>query len=140
MQILASPTMQALRLPGDMRPALLQRNSQHSSMKTTRQGDDRMIRRKFIGLMTLASAGSMVALETVEAAEQKTVIYRISGFTCINCTVGMETLLQKERGVVWANANDSNSTATIMYHPKLTSESSLVEFIESAGFKAHKEV
>jgi copper chaperone CopZ len=99
-----------------------------------------MIRRKFIGLMTLAGAGSMVALETVEAAEQKTVAYRISGFTCITCAVGLETLLQKERGVVWAKASYPNNTATITYHPKLTSESSLVEFIESAGFKAHKEV
>lgn len=99
-----------------------------------------MIRRKFIGLMTLAGAGSMVALETIEAAEKKTVTYRISGFTCITCAVGLETLLQKEKGVVWANASYPNNTATITYHPKLTSESSLVEFIESAGFKAHNEV
>ena len=51
----------------------------------------------------------------------------------------LETLLQKERGVVWAKASYPNNTATITYHPKLTSEISLVEFIESAGFKAHKE-
>ena|ERR1700729_1069912 len=99
-----------------------------------------MIRRKFIGLMTLAGAGSMVALETVDAAGKKTVTYRISGFTCITCAVGLETLLQKERGVVWVKASYPNKTATITYHPKLTSESSLVGFIESAGFKAHKEV
>jgi copper chaperone CopZ len=99
-----------------------------------------MIRRKFIGLMTLASAGSMVALETVEGPEQKTVTYRISGFTCVTCAVGLETLLQKERGVVWAKASYPNNTATITYHPKLTSELSLVEFIESTGFKTHKEV
>ena len=99
-----------------------------------------MIRRKFIGLMTLAGAGSMVALETVDAAGKKTVTYRISGFTCITCAVGLETLLQKERGVVWAKASYPNNTTTITYHPKLTSESSLVGFIESAGFKAHKEV
>jgi copper chaperone CopZ len=99
-----------------------------------------MIRRKFIGLMTLASAGSMIALETVEAAEQKTVSYRISGFTCITCAVGLETLLQKERGVVWAKASYPNNTATITYHAKLTSETSLEKFIESTGFKAHKEV
>lgn len=99
-----------------------------------------MIRRKFIGLMTLASAGSMLAHETVEAAEQKTVTYRISGFTCVTCAVGLETLLQKERGVVWAKTSYPNNTATITYHLKLTSESSLVEFIESAGFKAEKEV
>jgi hypothetical protein len=59
-----------------------------------------MIRRKFIGLITLVSAGSMAALETVAGAEQKTVTYRISGFTCVTCAVGLETLLQKERGVV----------------------------------------
>jgi copper chaperone CopZ len=99
-----------------------------------------MIRRKFIGLMALAGAGSMVALETVDNVEQKTVTYRISGFTCVTCAVGLETLLQKERGVVWAKASYPSSTATITYHPKLTSESSLVKFIESAGFKAEEEV
>jgi copper chaperone CopZ len=97
-----------------------------------------MIRRKFLGMMTLAGAG-VVAMEGMDLAEQKTVTFRIAGFTCITCAVGLETLLEKERGVIRVKASYPESKAAITYHPKLTSEASLVSFIEEAGFKATKE-
>lgn len=97
-----------------------------------------MIRRKFLGMMTLAGAGA-VALEGLDLAEQKTAIFRIAGFTCITCAVGLETLLEKERGVIRVKASYPESKAVITYHPKLTSEASLVTFIEEAGFKASRE-
>ena len=53
-----------------------------------------MIRRRFLGL-TLAGVGGVVAMEGMDLAEQKTVTFRISGFTCITCAVGLETLLAK---------------------------------------------
>jgi copper chaperone CopZ len=96
-----------------------------------------MIRRRFLGL-TLAGLGGVVAMEGMDLAEQKTVIFRISGFTCITCAVGLETLLQKERGVIRVTASYPESIATVTYHPKLATEQSLVTFIESAGFKATK--
>ncbi len=94
-----------------------------------------MIRRKFLGL-TLAGLGGVIAMEGMDLAEQETVTFRISGFTCITCAVGLETLLQKERGVIRVTASYPESIATVTYHPKLASEQSLVNFIESAGFKA----
>jgi len=96
-----------------------------------------MIRRRFLGL-TLAGLGGVVAMEGMDLAEQKTVIFRISGFTCITCAVGLETLLRKERGVIRVTASYPESIATVTYHPKLATEQSLVTFIESAGFKATK--
>ena len=96
-----------------------------------------MIRRRFLGL-TLAGLGGVVAMEGMDLAEQKTVTFRISGFTCITCAVGLETLLQKERGVIRVTASYPESIATVTYHPKLATEQSLVRFIESAGFKATK--
>jgi copper chaperone CopZ len=98
-----------------------------------------MIRRRFLGMMTLAGVGGVVAMEGMDLAEQKTVIFRISGFTCITCAVGLETLLQKERGVIRVTASYPESIATVTYHPRLTSEQSLVSFIESAGFKAARQ-
>ena len=98
-----------------------------------------MIRRRFLGLATLAGVGGLMTMEGMDRAEQKTVTFRITGFTCITCAVGLETLLLKEKGVVRANATYPANRATITYHPKLTSEASLVEFIESTGFKAAKE-
>ena len=99
-----------------------------------------MIRRRFLGMMTLAGVGGLMTMEGMDLAEQKTVTFRVSGFTCITCAVGLETLLEKERGVIGVKASYPDNKATITYHPKLTSESSLVEFIESAGFKASKQV
>jgi Cu+-exporting ATPase len=90
-------------------------------------------------MMTLAGVGGVVAMEGMDLAEQKTVIFRISGFTCITCAVGLETLLQKERGVIRVTASYSESIATVTYHPKLATERSLVSFIESAGFKATRQ-
>ncbi len=97
-----------------------------------------MIRRKFLGMMTLAGAG-VVAMEGMDLAEKKTVTFGITGFTCITCAVGLETLLEKERGVIRVQASYPESKAIITYHPKLTSEASLVKYIEEAGFKAIKQ-
>ncbi len=98
-----------------------------------------MIRRRFLGLATLAGVAGLATMEGMEITEQKTVTFRIAGFTCITCAVGLETLLQKEKGVVRVKASYPANTATITYHPGLTSESSLAEFIETTGFKATKE-
>jgi copper chaperone CopZ len=99
-----------------------------------------MIRRRFLGLAALAGVGGMVTVEGMDIAEQKTVTFHITGFTCITCAVGLETLLQKEKGVVRVKASYAANTATITYHPRLASESSLAEFIATTGFKASKEV
>ena len=96
-----------------------------------------MIRRKFLGMMTLAGAGA-IALEGLDLAEQKIVSFRIAGFTCITCAVGLETLLEKERGVIRVIASYPETKAVITYHPKLTDEAELVKFIEESGFKATK--
>lgn len=98
-----------------------------------------MIRRRFLGLATLAGVAGLATMEGMEITEQKTVTFRIAGFTCITCAVGLETLLQKEKGVVRVSASYPTNTATITYHPELTSESSLAEFIETTGFKATKD-
>jgi copper chaperone CopZ len=95
-----------------------------------------MIRRKFLGMMTLAGAGAAVAMEGLDFAEKKTVTFGITGFTCITCAVGLETLLEKERGVIRVQASYPESKAIITYHPKLTSEAAVVKYIEQAGFKA----
>jgi Cu+-exporting ATPase len=98
-----------------------------------------MIRRRFLGLATLAGVGGLVTMEGMDLTEQKTVTFRISGFTCITCAVGLETLLQKEKGVIRVKASYPANVATITYRPGLTSESALAEFIESVGFKASKQ-
>jgi copper chaperone CopZ len=95
-----------------------------------------MIRRKFLGLMTLAGFSTLADLKAANALEKKTVTYKISGFTCITCAVGLETLLQREKGIIAAKASYPDALATVTYDPTATSETSIVGAIESMGFQA----
>ena len=96
-----------------------------------------MIRRKFLGLMTLAGASGVAALSVAKAAGQKeTVTYKIQGFTCITCATGLETLLGREKGVLAVKAIYSDGSATVAYDAHAISETEIREAIESLGFKA----
>lgn len=105
-----------------------------------------MIRRQFIKLAALtgatgiASLGALDALETKEthtaqeATETKTVTWRVHGFTCVTCAVGLETLLRQHKGVASAEASYPGASVAIQFDPKLVTESSLRTFITSIGF------
>ena len=95
-----------------------------------------MIRRRFLSLMALVGASSLATLKAANALEKKTVTYKISGFTCITCAVGLETLLQREKGIIAAKASYPEAIATVTYDPKSISEASIVEAIEGMGFQA----
>ena len=64
-----------------------------------------MIRRKFLGLMTLAGASGVATLSAAKSIGRKeTVLYKVQGFTCITCATGLETLLGREKGVLAVKA------------------------------------
>jgi copper chaperone CopZ len=95
-----------------------------------------MIRRKFLGLITLVGASSLATLKAAAVQDRKTAIYKIKGFTCITCAVGLETLLQRENGVLAAKASYPEAIATVSYDSASISEPSIVKAIESMGFEA----
>ena len=95
-----------------------------------------MIRRKFLGLITLAGAGGLATLKAAAVQDKKTAIYKIKGFTCITCAVGLETLLLRENGVLVAKATYPEAIVTVTYDPASISEPSIVKAIESMGFEA----
>jgi hypothetical protein len=39
------------------------------------------------------------------ATENRTVVYKVNGFTCIACAVGLEVMLRGLKGVTRANAS-----------------------------------
>jgi copper chaperone CopZ len=94
-----------------------------------------MIRRRFIQMMTFAGAGSVAALSAV-AAEKKTVTYHVKGFYCITCAVGVDALLERQKGVVKSQSDYQGATTTITYHPSLVSEDELKASIAEMGFHA----
>ena len=98
-----------------------------------------MFRRKFIQGMTLASAGvGVAAVRTVHASENKTVTYRVKGFTCVTCAVGLDTMLGREKGVIHAKSSYPDATTVIEFNPNLITEKSLREFIAELGFTAEE--
>ncbi len=94
-----------------------------------------MIRRKFLQMATLAGASGLSALSAV-AAEGKTVTWRIQGFTCITCAVGLDTLLEQQKGVVRSRSDYKEAKTTIVFRPDLVSETELRAFIAEMGFHA----
>lgn len=94
-----------------------------------------MIRRRFIELITLGT-GSLTAMAALDTSEKQTVTYHVSGYTCITCAVGLETLLKQEKGVSWVKASYPDENVVIKYDPKEVSEDSLKSYIASMGFKA----
>jgi copper chaperone CopZ len=93
-----------------------------------------MFRRNFIQLVTLAGAGR--AFAAIGDGESKTVTYRIQGFSCVTCAVGLDVMLQRQKGVARAKSSYNEAKTTIVFHPELVTESSLKAFIAEMGFRA----
>lgn len=94
-----------------------------------------MIRRRFIQLITLGT-GSLATIGAIESTEKKSVTYRVTGFTCITCAVGLEVMLRQEKGVAWAKASYPDANVVIKFDPREVTEDSLRTYISSMGFKA----
>ena len=109
-----------------------------------------MIRRQFLqmaaltGATTVASLGGLEALEKHRAGEKldtsgtESVAWRVNGFTCVTCAVGLETMLRQQKGVVSAHASYPSASVTIQFHPRLVSEAVLRSFISELGFTAEE--
>lgn len=97
-----------------------------------------MIRRRFIQLATLGT-GSLAAMSALSATGKETVTYRVSGFTCITCAVGLETLLRQEKGIAWAKASYPDANVVIKFDPNEVTPDSLKTYIANMGFKAEEE-
>jgi Cu+-exporting ATPase len=95
-----------------------------------------MQRRRFVQMMTLGGAGTLAALEVAKHAggETKTISWRIKGFTCITCAVGLETMLNRRKGVRWVKATYPDAKVSIRYDPAVVSEEALRGFIRELGF------
>jgi copper chaperone CopZ len=98
-----------------------------------------MLRRRFIQLLTVAGASSLATGRPVEASDTSTVTYKVKGFTCITCAVGLETLLRQQKGVVWAKASYPDASAAIKFQPATITEDQLKAFISDMGFTAETE-
>ena len=91
-----------------------------------------MFRRQFMQRMTLAGAAATAAAEVVQ---YKTITYRIKGFTCIACAVGLETMLRQQKGVIRAEASYPKANALIEFDPSIVTDKALRQYISEMGFR-----
>ncbi len=93
-----------------------------------------MIRRQFIQLATLAGVSGLATIGAVTVTETRTVTYRVKGFSCITCAVGLDTMLSRHRGVVRSKSTYPEGVVTIDFHPSMISEESIKSAISEMGF------
>lgn len=92
-----------------------------------------MIRRTFLGLT--AAAGGLAVLRAAEKPETKIAIYKVEGFWCPTCSVGLETLLTREKGILGATAAYPEGKTVVTYDARHISPAAIQALIESMGFR-----
>jgi copper chaperone CopZ len=93
-----------------------------------------MRRRDFICRVSAAGAAGASAANAAAANETRSVTYKVKGFTCVTCAVGLEVMLRQQKGVARANASYPESKVVIGFDGHLTTEKALKDFIADCGF------
>jgi Cu+-exporting ATPase len=93
-----------------------------------------MIRRQFIQLVALSSAASLAPLEALAGTDHIIVVYRVKGFSCITCAVGLDTLLRKEKGILSSHSTYPEGKVTVSFDPEVRAEDSIRALIAEMGF------
>jgi copper chaperone CopZ len=97
-----------------------------------------MIRRQFIQRLAVAGTGGAAVIRTAQGGENKIVTYKVKGFTCVTCAVGLETLLRQEKGIVQAKASYPKADVVIEFNPAVVSEQALKAYIGEMGFSVQE--
>jgi copper chaperone CopZ len=97
-----------------------------------------VFRRDFIQRLTVGGISGVAATGAIQASDLKIVTYRVKGFTCVTCAVGLETMLQREKGITSAKASYPKATVIIRFDPELVTENSLKGFISEMGFRVEE--
>jgi copper chaperone CopZ len=93
-----------------------------------------MDRRNFICSITTGTAAGLTLAEAAPPKENRSVTYRVKGFTCVTCAVGLEVMLRGLKGVTRANASYPEAKVAIGFDANITSEKALKDFIANCGF------
>ena len=98
-----------------------------------------MIRRRFIQLMTLAGASSFQVANAAGEGRHSMATYKIAGFSCLTCAVGLDVMMERQRGVVWSKSSYPEAKTNICYQPDLTNDEALRKSIAEMGFVAERQ-
>ena len=91
-------------------------------------------RRSFLRQIGVAGTSGLTAVNAGETSETRTVSYKINGFTCETCALGLEVLLRRQVGITRAKASYPERQVAITFNADLTNEESIRKVIEETGF------
>ena len=98
-----------------------------------------MFRRQFVQWMAVLGTSSVATIAAADAKGTKTVTYVVKGFSCVTCAVGLDTMLQKQKGVSRSKSTYPDGIVKIQFDPQEVTEKSLKSFISEMGFTIAEE-
>ena len=94
-----------------------------------------MVRRNFLQRFTMTGTSSLAALGITQASGLRSVTYKVAGFSCVTCAVGLDTMLGRQRGIVRSKSTYPEGLVVIEFDPRAITEAALVAFITERGFR-----
>jgi copper chaperone CopZ len=98
-----------------------------------------MFRRQFMQFVATLSASSVATIAAADTKGAKTVTYVVKGFSCVTCAVGLDTTLQKQKGVITSKSIYPDGVVTIQFDPQEVSEKEIRSLISGMGFTVAQE-
>lgn len=98
-----------------------------------------MFRRQFVQFLAVFGTGSMATIAAADAKGTKSVTYVVKGFSCVTCAVGLDTMLQKQKGIAWSKSSYPDGIVMIKFDTREVTEKELKEFIGEMGFTVAEE-
>jgi len=98
-----------------------------------------MFRRQFVQFIAALGTGSVATIAAADAKTSKTVIYVVKGFSCVTCAVGLDTMLEKQKGIASSKSSYPDGVVTIKFDPHQVTTQLLKEFISEMGFTVAEE-
>ncbi len=95
-----------------------------------------MFRRQFVQLIAAVGTGSVA---TIAAADAKGNTYVVKGFSCVTCAVGLDTMLEKQKGIASSQSSYPDGIVIVKFDPRQITEQSLKAFINEMGFTVAEE-
>lgn len=97
-----------------------------------------MFRRQFVQLLATAGAGTLASFVSAETKAGQTVTYFVKGFSCVTCAVGLDTMLQQQKGIVSSKSSYPDGIVIIKFDPSQVSEAMIRASIADMGFKVEE--
>jgi copper chaperone CopZ len=98
-----------------------------------------MFRRQFVQFIAAVGTSSVATIAGANAKACKTLTYVVKGFSCVTCAVGLDTMLEKRKGIASSKSSYPDGVVIIKFDPNQVTTQLLKAFISEMGFAVTEE-